>query len=72
MIKPGWGIGKILKALYKIFDESPARCDVYIYLCEGTSEVFSMKFCTTRWIEDQPAADQTLEVLPSVVSIVKH
>ena len=57
---PGWDICKILKALYKIFDESPARGDVY--LREWTSEVFPINFCITRCIEDQPVADQALEV----------
>ena len=70
IMKPGWEIGKILKALYKIFNESPARRDVYLH--EGTSEVFPMKFCSTRWIEDQPVADRALEVWSSVVSTVKH
>ena len=60
IMKLGWEIGKILKALYKIFNESPARCDVYLH--EGTSEVFPMKVCSTRWIEDQPVADRALEV----------
>ena len=70
IMKPGWEIGKILKALYKIFNESPARCNVYLH--EGTSEVFPMKFCSTRWIEDQPVADRALEVCLSVVPTVKH
>ena len=70
IMKPGWEIGKILKALYKIFNESPARHDVYLH--EGTSEVFPMKFCSTRWTEDQPVADRALEVWSSVVSTVKH
>ena len=70
IMKPGWEIGKILKALYKIFNESPARHDVYLH--EGTSEVFPMKFCSTGWIEDQPVAYRALEVWSSVVSTVKH
>ena len=48
------------KTLYKIFDESPARRDVY--LRDGTSKVFPMRFCSARWIEDQPVADWALEV----------
>ena len=70
MIKPGWDIGKILKMLYKIFDESPAHCDVD--LCKGTYKVFPIKFCSTRLIEDQPVADWAWEVWFSVVSTVKH
>ena len=37
MIKPGWDIRKILKALCEIFDASPTCSD--LYPCEGTSEV---------------------------------
>ena len=33
--KVNWQISKVLKAIFKIFDESPARRDVY--LREGTS-----------------------------------
>ena len=61
---------KILQELYKIFDKSPAHRDVYVR--EGTSEVFPIKFCSTKWIEDQLVADQALGVWPSVVSTVKH
>ena len=57
-------------ALYKISDESPAGCDAY--LGEGTSELFPMKFCSTRWIEDQPVAAQVLEVWSFIASTAKH
>ena len=30
MTKPDWSLGKVLRALHKIFDESPACCDVYL------------------------------------------
>ena len=64
-----WEIEKVLKSLFKIFDDSPARRDVY--LNEGTSEVFPLKFCAIRWIEDEPVAHRGLEVWSSVVSAVK-
>ena len=70
MIKPGWYVGKILKALYKISNKSPAHHDAY--LREGISKVFPMKFSSTRWIEDQPFADPALEVWSFVVSTMKH
>ena len=65
-----WKLGKLMKAMFKIFDESPARRDVYMR--EGSSAKFPIKFCETRWIEDEPVADRALEVWPSVVSTVKH
>ena len=47
----GWDLNKVLKATYKVFNESLARCDVY--LKEGSSSKFPIKFCETRWIEDK-------------------
>ena len=41
--KTGWELNKVLKAMYKIFNESPARRDVY--LKEGSSSKFPIKFC---------------------------
>jgi len=29
-----WSLNKILKAMWKIFDDSPARRDMYINICE--------------------------------------
>ena len=68
--KTGWNMGKVLRAVFKIFDESPARRDVYLQ--DGTSEKFPLKLCVTRWIEDQKVADQALEVWTSVVATVKY
>ena len=65
-----WELGKLMKAMFKILDESPARRNVY--LREGTSGKFPMEFCQTRWIEDEPVANRTLEVWPSIVATVKH
>ena len=66
----GWCLGQLLRALYKIFDESPARREVYIRV--GSSDKFPLKFCATRWIEDQPVADQAYVLWPSIVCTVKH
>ena len=44
--KIDWDIGKILKAIYKLFDESPARRDVYLH--EGDSELFPLEFAATK------------------------
>ena len=65
-----WKLGKLMKAMFKILDESPARRDVY--LREGSSGKFPIKFCDTRWIEDEPVANRALEVWPSIVATVKH
>ena len=68
--KTGWKLGKLIKVMFKILDESSARHDVY--LREGTSGKLPLKFSDTRWIEDEPVADRALEVWPSMVATVKH
>ena len=68
--KSSWEISKVLKAIWKILDESPARRD--IYLRESPSGKLPLKFCTTRWIEDKPVADRALEIWPSICSTVKY
>ena len=44
---------KVLHAMWKIFDESPARRDVSI---RETCDVFLLHFCKTRWVEHRPVA----------------
>ena len=55
--------------MYKIFNELPARRD--IYLKEGSSSKFPIKFCETRWIEDKEVAERVLEVRKSVVATIR-
>ena len=40
--------------MYKIFNKSPALRDVY--LKEGSSSKFPMKFCEIQWIEFKEVA----------------
>ena len=68
--KTGWELNKVLKAMYHIFNESPARRD--IYLKEGSSSNFPMKFCEPRWIEDKEVAERALEIWESVVATVRY
>ena len=68
--KTGWELNKVLKTIYKIFNESPAQCDVYFK--EESSSKFSMKFCEARWIEDKEFAERALEVWKSVVATIRY
>ena len=56
--------------MYNIFKESPARCD--IYLKEGSSSEFPLKFYEPRWIEDKEVAERALEVWKSVVAAIRY
>ena len=70
MQKTEWGVGKLLSALFKILDESPARRDVYLRI--GDSERFPLRFCDTRWIDDVPVSNRALEIWPSIVAFINH
>ena len=65
-----WSLGKLMKAMFKILDESPARRDVY--LKAGFTELFPQSFAETRWVEDEPVAERALDVWPSIVTLVRH
>ena len=69
-LKTSWELNKVLKAMYNIFKESPARRD--IYLKEGSSNEYPLKFCEPRWIEDKGIAERALEVWKSVVATVRY
>ena len=68
--KTHWELNKVLKAIYKIFNESPAPCDVY--LKEGSSSQFRIKVCETWWVENKELAECALEVWKSVVATVRY
>ena len=45
----GWELGRVLKAMWKLLSDSPARRDLYINLTR--SDNFPLMFCQTRWVE---------------------
>ena len=56
--------------MWKLFNDSPARRDVYVQL--SSSEVFPLMFCQTRWVEDEPVAIRAMEVWDNVVKVIKY
>lgn len=66
----GWKLEEVLKAMWKLFNDSPARRDLYIQLSK--SDVFPIMFCQTRWVEDKPVAIRAKEVWENVVNVIKH
>ena len=53
MTQSDGNLHKVLHAMWKIFDESPARRDVSI---RETCDVFLLHFCKTSWVEHRPVA----------------
>ena len=56
--KTKWGIDGILKALYNLFPDSPAKREDYKKITG--SKVFPLPFGGTRWIEDKKVGDRSI------------
>ena len=66
----GWKLDGFLRALWYLFHDSPARREDYTTLTESTT--FPLKFCATRWVEDEKIAQRALEIWPNVEKYMKH
>ena len=48
--KTGWNIDSLLRSLYNLFHDAPARAEDFVHITGSTQ--FPRKFCSTRWLED--------------------
>ncbi|CAM4635460.1 unnamed protein product [Leuciscus chuanchicus] len=60
----GWKVGDVLRALWQMFHDSPARRADFIEVTKTTT--FPLKFCAHRWVEDLAVAERAVEVWPAV------
>ena len=51
-----WDFHKVLHAMWRIFDESPARRDIYL----------------RRWVEDEPVAERDIQIWSNVVKVIRY
>ena len=65
----GWDIEVLLKALWNIFRDSPARRADYERVAD--SVVFPLKFCSHRWVEDEQVAERALQLRPNVLKMLQ-
>ena len=68
--KTGWDIKKVLKAMFNLFHDSPARRDEYIRI--NASSTFPERFCPTRWVENESVSDRAIDVWDNVVAVINH
>ena len=68
--KTPWNLKKVLQSMFKLFNESPARRDVYIKL-NGTDK-FAIRFCPTRWTENESVAERAINVWDCYVSVMDY
>ena len=64
MKETNWDIHKVLHAVWKLFDESPAK--------ERGSEVFPLHFCKARWVEDEIAVSRAIQIWPDISKVIRH
>ena len=60
-------IVKILRGLYILFNDTPARRSDYIDVTGSNS--FPKSFCATRWIEDSDVAETAVEIWDNILKI---
>lgn len=66
----GWKLDSILKSLYYLFNESPARRADYTEITK--SKTFPLQFCGTRWVEDVMVAKRAVLCWPNVTKYIVH
>ena len=61
---------EVMKAMWKLFHDSPARRDEFIKV-NGSAE-FAHNFCPTRWTENQPVAEKALKLWEKYIEIIEY
>ena len=65
-----WEIDKIMKSMWKLLSDLPPRRDEYLKL--GVSGKFPLKFCATRWVENEDTAERAMLVWPDIILLINH
>ena len=63
-------LDEVLKSVWKLFQDSPVQRDIYIR--ENKSNVFPMKLCPTRSVENVTVAARAINTGFSVLKVVKY
>lgn len=64
----GWNIDSLLRSLYYLLHDAPARAEDYSAATGGAS--LPKRFCGTRWLEDSPVAERAISIWPSIQQYV--
>ena len=62
--KTEWKIDRLLKSLWYLFNESPARREDYTRITG--SSTFPLQFCGTRWVEDCNVAERAILIWENI------
>lgn len=64
----GWELGSLLKSVFYLFQESPARREDFFKITESTN--LPLQFCGHRWLENKDTAERLLSILPAIKTYV--
>ena len=64
-----WNLKKILKAMWQILHDSPARRDDLVF--ETDADVYPLPFCGTHWVENKQVSDHAFLVWSNIIKITK-
>ena len=65
-----WEIDKIMKSMWKLLSDSPARREECLKL--SVSGKFPLKFCATRWVENKDTVETAMLVWPDIILLINH
>ena len=66
----GWNIDSLLRSLYNLFHDAPARAEDFVNITGSTQ--FPRKFCSTKWLEDAPVAERAIMIWPNIIKHVNE
>lgn len=67
-VASGWDIESVLKSLYYLFKDSPARREDYLKVASDSR--LPLKFVSHRWLENIPVCERVLAIWDDVVKYV--
>ena len=65
-----WSIGKVLKSMCTILNDSPARREMFEMVTE--TNTYPLPFCGHRWCENELCLQRANDIWPSFIKFVKH
>ena len=66
----GWKINKLLKSIYKIFDESLSGRADYEQSTSALSSDYPLQFCSHRWLENEQVIKRAREIFEKIKEII--
>ena len=69
VVAANWPVEKVLRGMFKFLKDAPARRAGYMR--RSLTGLYPEKFCSTRWVENEPVADRAIKIWGDVVTLIK-